>query len=1019
MVQGLIHLIPDPPILSGDTLCGPGNAHLTGSITLPANTIQWFADSEASVFLAESMNYIDYFTHDSMIYVRAIDTIYGCISDIDSVGVIVHPKIPDPVTHSDSLCGPGDLTLFGEKSSSDHFIYWYDAPSSESLLTIADSLILIGQTTTEHFWIAEVNDSTGCSSDRVPVDAIIHPIPGIPVIDDTSSCGPASFELIPTGDANTTTFRWYDQPVGGTLLQESTSFNTGFLSSSVSYWVSGFNSETFCESPRTQVDISIFLIPSPLTIIGPTLVLKDQTGIIYSTTGSSTSDYEWSIPPGIVLDADMNDFVRLSFPNTGIFTISVYETTENGCVGDPVDYPITVVHDSIAVDIGLYNQSACTGVDYEIRPYLFGGTPPYTYNWTGDIAYLSDPSSFFTSFSPPGTGTYNLYLQVTDVNLKTAFDSVEITVHTSPTAYITPRDEVVCIGDDLQFQVQTTGHEAAEHLWSGPIHNLSSYTIQNPVYTPRQPDTVMFHYQLTDINGCMAWDSTRVYSDIPVAYFELETEPGCSPLDVIFNNLSQRGVNYSWNFGDGSVSTLEEPSHIFVNQSPKIKYYPVNLVVESALGCTDEITQYAMVWPNPKATLDAIPEYGCSPAEITLFSTPGNIRYMWDFGNGITDVTDEFRTTHTFTAEGEEDKIFTAKVITESSLNCIDSAFLTLNIYASPEANFTVNPPSDSFPNNAFQLTNLTEGERWKYSWNLGDSRVLNVPNPGTITYNDPGNYTVTLTARTPYCADSTNKTIYLYPARPEAKFAGPEPGCEPHTINFVNTSSYADEFLWEFGDGSISTSPNPSYTYYEAGIYRVSLTVKGPGGESTYSDTARVHVLPHAFFDMAPRHVYVNDEAVHFFNLSEMGDEFEWDFGDGTTSTEFNPKHVYEEEGTYDVTLKVWTNHDCFDLYVMENAVFVEPSGVVDFPNVFRPDSPLEENRVFLPGVIDHVDEYHLMIFNRWGELIYESFDQNTGWNGMFKGKRAKQDVYIWKVTGTYTDGRGFTKTGDVTLLY
>jgi gliding motility-associated-like protein len=124
-------------------------------------------------------------------------------------------------------------------------------------------------------------------------------------------------------------------------------------------------------------------------------------------------------------------------------------------------------------------------------------------------------------------------------------------------------------------------------------------------------------------------------------------------------------------------------------------------------------------------------------------------------------------------------------------------------------------------------------------------------------------------------------------------------------------------------------------------------------------------------------------------------------------------------EEGTYDVTLKVWTENNCFDLYVMKNAVFVEPSGIIEFPNAFRPASPLEENKVFKPGIIDHVGTYHLMIFNRWGELIFESANQDIGWDGTYKGETAKQDVYIWKVTGTYTDGKGFTKTGDVTLMY
>ena len=102
----------------------------------------------------------------------------------------------------------------------------------------------------------------------------------------------------------------------------------------------------------------------------------------------------------------------------------------------------------------------------------------------------------------------------------------------------------------------------------------------------------------------------------------------------------------------------------------------------------------------------------------------------------------------------------------------------------------------------------------------------------------------------------------------------------------------------------------------------------------------------------------------------------------------------------------------------------FPEPVGRVriswpPLSNVFRPDSPLEENRTFRPGIIDHVDDYHLMIFNRWGELIYESFDQETGWDGFYNGQLAKQDVYIWKVTGTFSDGKGFTKTGNVTLLY
>ncbi len=1018
-VEANIYPVPDPPILTGDTLCGAGTALLTGTIFPPALTIFWYSDGSGTTQIATGNTVNIPVTVNTTYWAAANDTVHDCQSPLDSVTVIVHPEVLSPFVVNDSSCGPGDLTLSAISSSPDHDIYWYDAATGGTLIQIANTLNLTAVAGSQTYWVSEVNDSTGCYSIRVPVEAIIHPIPGLPDIDSIVACGPQSFILRPDGDSNTTTFRWYNQPIGGILIQEADTLYTGLLSSNMTYWVSGYNNETSCEGPRRQLDICIFPIPAPITIIGPTLVLKGQSGVIFSTTGNSTSTYTWTIPPGIILDENMNDYVRLSFPNTGSFTISVFETTQHGCIGTPVNHPINVVNDSIVVDIGLYNQSACTGVDFEIRPYLFGGTPPFTYEWTGDIAYLSGTNTLFTDFSPPGTGIYHLNLKVTDVNLKNAYDSVEITVYTSPTAYITTRDEIVCVGDQLQLLVETTGYEAVSHLWSGPIHNLSSYTIKEPVYTPHQPDTAFYHYQLTDINGCKAYDSTFIYSDIPVAYFELQTGPGCSPLFVEFDNLSQRAVGYYWQFGDGSYSHAENPTHTFINQTSEIKYYPVRLEATSILGCKDGMTQYVMVWPNPVATLDAIPESGCSPANITLFSTPGNMRYYWNFDDGESDITQEFSTTHTFISDGEKDKTFHVRVITESSLDCVDTAFLSVTSYARPDVNFTISPPSDTFPNNAFELINLTEGTRWQYAWNLGDGNIIEMTDPGIITYEAPGNYTVTLTGSTSYCSDSLSKTLYLYPALPEAKFTPPEPGCMPHTIHFINTSEFADEYLWEFGDGSVSTSPNPSYTYYEAGIYRVSLTVRGPGGESSFSDTARVYVLPNAFFDMAPRYVYVNDEAVHFFNLSEKADVFEWDFGDSETSTDMNPEHIYKSEGVYDVTLKVWTDFECFDLYVMENAVFVEPSGVVEFPNAFRPGSPLEENRVFKPGIIDHVDEYHLMIFNRWGELIFESYDQETGWDGIYKGKTAKQDVYIWKVTGTYSDGRGFTKTGDVTLMY
>jgi gliding motility-associated-like protein len=411
------------------------------------------------------------------------------------------------------------------------------------------------------------------------------------------------------------------------------------------------------------------------------------------------------------------------------------------------------------------------------------------------------------------------------------------------------------------------------------------------------------------------------------------------------------------------------------------------------------------------------PEKACHPADVLLVATPGGFRYNWYFGD---DQEEEggYNAMHTYNNNSEFDTVYHVKLITTSFFNCFDTSYADIIVHPSPEAIFTASPAQQMYPDRTVNLINETEDKNWNYKWCFGDDTISFDKDPGPHEYQEPDNYTISLVVSGEHCSDSVSKAIEIVPHPPVASFKPVEPGCMPLTVQFENTSSYSKEFLWEFGDGAISNKPNPVYTYYEAGRYKIKLTAKGDGGEDTYNTVNDVYILPNSYFDLAPRYVYINDEAVHFFNLSDNGDIYEWDFGDGTTSDELNPTHVYKEEGVYNVTLCVWTNNHCIDLYIMENAVYVEPSGKLVYPNAFRPESILEENRVFKPAVIDQVDKYHLMIFNRWGELIFECFDKNLGWDGYINGKLAKQDVYVWKVEGKYSNGESFVDAGDVTLL-
>jgi PKD repeat protein len=288
----------------------------------------------------------------------------------------------------------------------------------------------------------------------------------------------------------------------------------------------------------------------------------------------------------------------------------------------------------------------------------------------------------------------------------------------------------------------------------------------------------------------------------------------------------------------------------------------------------------------------------------------------------------------------------------------------------------------------------------------------------------------VKLTAVTDQCSDSITKTVIINPAKPVAAFVLPDPDCAPLQADFVNNSLFADQYIWDFGNGSVSYKKNPSFTYFESGLYQVKLTVYGPGGQDDTTALIEVFTTPTAYANVSPPFVFVNDVPVKCFNLSSdtLNASYLWEFGDGETSDTTNPAHVYTEPGRYDVKLTVTNENTCSSEYIF-SYIEVEPAGEMRFPTVFRPSQTgpadpqfrpgQDNNQIFFPGVYNQVLEYEMVIYNRWGEQIFISKDVNIGWNGWINDTRmAEQGVYIWRVRGKYANGQNFIDVGDITLL-
>jgi PKD repeat protein len=252
--------------------------------------------------------------------------------------------------------------------------------------------------------------------------------------------------------------------------------------------------------------------------------------------------------------------------------------------------------------------------------------------------------------------------------------------------------------------------------------------------------------------------------------------------------------------------------------------------------------------------------------------------------------------------------------------------------------------------------------------------------------------------------------------------------GCVPLHVRFTGTENEGVTTEWIFGDGGSSSLNNPDYIYDLPGIYKVTLTVTDSRGRlSTATTTIEAWARPKASFEISKSDQGSDDDKVLFINLSSGAVQFLWNFGDGTYSTLSDPSYRYGQPGRYDVTLVAYSETGCADSLTINDA-FSDKGSFIRFPNAFMPNTggPTGgyysqrtdmDNQVFHP-VTSGVAEYNLKIYSKAGLMVFESNDPEMGWDGYYKGQICTPGVYVWKVRGTYRNGRQIVMAGDVILL-
>ncbi|MCB8964635.1 MAG: PKD domain-containing protein [Bacteroidales bacterium] len=782
----------------------------------------------------------------------------------------------------------------------------------------------------------------------------------------------------------------------------------------------------------------------------------------FTNNSSGLSTYLWEFGDGGTSVDNVPADHTYSHPYKDInqtYTAKLTATNAYGCKSF-ADTVITV-YPLVKSDFQWNKFEGCTPLTINLNNS--STSPLYKYSWDfGDGSsktYVEQPTSHvYTNgtTAPPSVLTPTITLRTSYANDTTCIDSLKLAVSVFPHIYPNfNADMEGCHPHKVTFDNLTNSFNTATDTYFWDLGNGVSAGEPEPQITysnvSRTKDST-FSVRLRSVSqhGCVDLiRKTITVHPRPFAAMELTGQYiACPPFEVeIENNSLGTNLTHYYEFGDGDDSTTTNQAnmlHTFDNLNSDIEPYQIDLKVVSAFGCDDSISQTVYVYPHVFANYVATPGYqACSPFEVQFNNTSVNSRfYNWEFDDGI---TSSYTTpSHTFLNYDETDKVFNVRLKSWSEYNCVDRDTQKITVWATPIANIAANPPLKVFPDATFDIYNQSSpaAAGWSYSWDFNDNTFSVLRDPGTHTYLKWGpkanefKYNVKLKIESPHCKDSTVTTIFLLPAVPQSEFsANVDSACSPLEVHFVNTSQWADSYLWDFGDGTTSTEPEPVHTFVDPGYYTVRLTVSGDGGVRFFYRVFRVYQNPTANFQAVPNRVMLPDATVHVYNTSTNFNRSFWDMGDGYQTTDESPIHTYTKVGEYNIALTVYMDYtdkqgtvvaSCADTTSQNPAVWVEGVGYCKFPNAFKPsgtpnggvyDAYDIKNEVFHPyhyGIV----EYKLMIFSRWGEQIFTSNDVTVGWDGFVNGKLAPLGVYMWRATGKYTNGRTFDLKGSVTLL-
>ncbi|MEM6395349.1 MAG: PKD domain-containing protein [Bacteroidota bacterium] len=732
----------------------------------------------------------------------------------------------------------------------------------------------------------------------------------------------------------------------------------------------------------------------------------------FSTPGASLN---WSIfaPNDELIGTASTLSPEFSIEEPGIYTIVL----EAARCGSDLDTAYFELYPSPAVSF-TSDPSGCQGAFID-----FANTSPASGGVLWDFGDDETGTQDVTQHAYDQAGTYEVNMTVFAPITgcpNTATGTVEV-LPLPMVSFEVPNDNG-CGPLTVNFANETSQSDSLEYFWDfGDGSNPSRDFAPQHIFI----NSGSYQVQLTatDLNGCVnsaTFDSVIVHPD-PVAAFSFTDSTLCLGVDQL--NIIDQSSDVSaafWNW-DGQVFPGLPP----VVSADALGEFSIGLTVESFFGCRDSIARVFSVLPVPEGSIELNPAEVClgEPISYTAVTTNAD-GYLWDLGDETGST--ETALVHYYAQAGE----YTLNLVASNSNGCpSDTAFAEVIVHPNPTARFEQTLASPCGTPAEVQIENNSDGAL-SYLWFYGDGRSSGQFAP-TVIYDSIGFYELSLIATTDFgCQDTTRQTVQVR-GLPVADFTPPPVlACSPYRLQVNANPTQATRYEWTInGTGPPSVGSVLDTLLNSPGNYDLRLiAIFDEQCRDTLSrfNLFELREQPQADFDWDEDPLPDAPGDVRMINLSIAATDYFWDFGDGTTSTEIAPEHVYLDPGPRQITLTAFARYP--DGLVCQDEVTQEviPAWLDNFflPTAMAPEAIGGEFREFGPKGLG-VSEYVLEVFSPYGQLVFQTSemdeDQPTGrWDGTYPGSErlVLQGAYTWRARVVYLSGNIENLVGTVTVI-